>query len=815
MTANGTGTLAVTGDFSIQVGTVAINSCATLLLGNGGSTNGTANQVGAITDNGALVFAVSGAAGQSGVISGTGSVTLSAGTLTLSQANTYTGGTTVNSGAILAGTGTQASTITASSGSTLAPGISSSSTGILTVNNGVMFDSGSTFHVALNGTTAGSNYDQLNVIGSSSTVTGTTTLGGTVGYAPAHNASFTIMKTAAASGITATFKDGFGNTLGNGSTVNLAGYNFTINGLGSSAVTLTFQNATTQTTVTSSVDPSALGQSVKFTATVTSTYGSSVTPTGTVTFFDGSTFLGTGVLGGCCGALCTMTTSQLPGGTHTITAVYSGTINLAGNTSPAFNQTVNKATTSTALAAAPNPSVFGQSVVFTATVTSSAGTPTGTVTFDDGAASIGTGLLRGGRATFVTTSLSAASHPITVVYGSDTNFAASTAANLTQTVNQAGTMTTLTTSPIAPVFSQSATFTATVTPNSPGSGTPTGNVTFEDGGTSFGTGMLSDGTATLTTTALSLTVNMHSLSAVYAGDSNFTTSTSAPLNLAFKGAVKITNPGTQNSIEGGNVTLGLSASDSTSGVTIFYDATNLPPGLFVDPSTGVISGAVAIGDAAGGPYTTNVSASDGSFTDSTSFTWNVTSPISWSPAIANQTNNEGDTINLPAAGTDSITGSTLTYSAVGLPSGLEINTGSGLITGTVGLGDSAAGPYSVTVCASDNTYSASQNFTWTINDPLTITQTPDQTNDEGDSPSVTVSAQASRPLVFGATGLPSGLSIGSSSGIITGTVAPGAAANGPYSVTVAASDSTYTRQRNFQLDGQFPGCHRGPCGPVQ
>ena len=71
------------------------------------------------------------------------------------------------------------------------------------------------------------------------------------------------------------------------------------------------------------------------------------------------------------------------------------------------------------------------------------------------------------------------------------------------------------------------TFTATITPVSPGSGTPTGNVTFDDGSTVLGTVTLTSGTASLT--ASSLAVGTHSIKAVYAGDANFKTSTSAVL----------------------------------------------------------------------------------------------------------------------------------------------------------------------------------------------------------------------------------------------------------------------------------------------
>jgi hypothetical protein len=89
----------------------------------------------------------------------------------------------------------------------------------------------------------------------------------------------------------------------------------------------------------------------------------------------------------------------------------------------------------TALASSPNPSTVGQSVIFTATVSVNAGTPTGTVTFYDGATAIGTGPLSSGTATFSTASLSIGSHSITAVYGGDSNFATSKSSVLTQTVN--------------------------------------------------------------------------------------------------------------------------------------------------------------------------------------------------------------------------------------------------------------------------------------------------------------------------------------------------------------------------------------------
>src|SRR5262249_51922741 len=145
-----------------------------------------------------------------------------------------------------------------------------------------------------------------------------------------------------------------------------------------------------------SVNPSALGQSVTFTATVS---GLVVTPTGTVTFKDGSTTLGTGTLNGS--GQATFTTSALTVGSHSITAVYGGDLVYSASTSTPLTQNINANGSTTALISSLNPSIFGQAVLFTATVSSAGGTPTGNVTFKDGATTLGTGTLNGGgQATF-------------------------------------------------------------------------------------------------------------------------------------------------------------------------------------------------------------------------------------------------------------------------------------------------------------------------------------------------------------------------------------------------------------------------------
>ena len=289
---------------------------------------------------------------------------------------------------------------------------------------------------------------------------------------------------------------------------------------------ITVNSATTTTMLSSAVNPSVFGQSVTFTATVTATVG---TPTGTVTFKDGAITLGTASLSG---GQATFSTGSLSVAAHSMTAVYGGDSTYNVSTSVIFTQTVNKAGTTTGLSSSPNPTVFGQSVTFTATVnaaTPGAGTPTGTVTFKDGATTLGTAALSGGQATFSTSSLSVGSHAtITVAYGGDGNFNTSTSTNYTQTVNKSDTTTTLSPSPSPSVAGQPVGFTATVSAVAPGAGTRTGTVTFTiDGGSPTNVTVNASGQATLTN-ALA-TAGSHTISAAYNGDASFNGSAASDL----------------------------------------------------------------------------------------------------------------------------------------------------------------------------------------------------------------------------------------------------------------------------------------------
>jgi len=133
--------------------------------------------------------------------------------------------------------------------------------------------------------------------------------------------------------------------------------------------------------------------------------------------------------------------STLAAGTHSLTAVYSGSATLAASTSAVVTQIVNApavAATSTSLTSTPNPSTVGQAVTLSSTVTSAAGVPTGTVTFRDGATSLGVVTLVNGSASLTIgtpLTLAAGTHLLTAVYSGSATFAGSTSPVVTQTVN--------------------------------------------------------------------------------------------------------------------------------------------------------------------------------------------------------------------------------------------------------------------------------------------------------------------------------------------------------------------------------------------
>jgi hypothetical protein len=191
--------------------------------------------------------------------------------------------------------------------------------------------------------------------------------------------------------------------------------------------------AKTSTTITlaSSVNPSAPGQAITFSATV------HAGATGLITFLDGTTILGTGTINAAGAA--TFTTSTLTIGSHPVTASFGGDSAYSAATSAILTEVVGKIPTVTTIAVSAPAQLLHTGVTFTANVTAPSPNATGTVTFMEGTTILGTATLsaNGGvivtlttnaNAAFATTGLVTGPHQIVAVYSGDSTFAPSTSA---------------------------------------------------------------------------------------------------------------------------------------------------------------------------------------------------------------------------------------------------------------------------------------------------------------------------------------------------------------------------------------------------
>lgn len=255
-------------------------------------------------------------------------------------------------------------------------------------------------------------------------------------------------------------------------------------------------------------------------------------------------------------------------------------------------------------------------------------------------------------------------------------------------------------------------------------------------------------------------------------------------------------PGDQTDPEGTLASLQLIASDPD-GDDVTYGASGLPPGLAINPVTGLISG--DLGYDAAGLYPVTVSANDGTLTVTQSFTW-IVAHVNRSPllqAVEDRTDLENTQALLQLVGYDP-DGDFLNYAATGLPPGLAIDETTGLISGP--LDYESAGIYPVTVTVTDGMETATRVFMWTVspvNRPPFLEDPGNQAHAEGDD--IYLQLTASDPdldaLIYGATGLPDGLGIDSQTGLISGTLSYLSA--GPHQVSVSVSDGLLQHALTF------------------
>jgi autotransporter-associated beta strand protein len=558
------------------------------------------------------------------------------------------------------------------------------------------------------------------------------------------------------------------------------------------ATPLTVTTDSTSVAVSSSVASppgAAYGQSVTFTATVAANAPGGGTPTGVVTFKDTTTgvTLGNGTLtpsaGGATASFGT-TLGQLPLGNNTIVAVYAGDSHFTGNsTLLAPAQLVVQDGSSTAVTSSASPSVYGQAVTFTATVSAAApgaGNPTGNVTFSFGntTATVPLTTVSGvTRATYTTSAfgLSLGNDTITANYagGTGANFTNSSA-TFTQTVNQAATTTLVTASPTGGlVYGQSVTLTATVSAKSPGTGAPTGNVTFTDpdgdvlggGNATLSTNPLTGVTTASVVTTLAVGANQ-TISASYNGDPDFLGSAGTVRQSVSQDAV--------------TVAVTTSASPAVYGEPVTYTATITPkaPGsatpaaptgvvTFTDPA---LTGNITLGNAvlstnpATGVTTATFTTTDfqlplGNQTVTATYGGDLNFTGA-SAAVPEKVTQDGATVALGASANPSVVGQAVTFTATvaaaspgnGNPTG-NVTFTDVTATGNVTLGKGnltlSAGAETAAITTSAlplgnqtiiATYSGDTNFT-AANTTLSQSVTPTMTS--------TTVTEAGNPTVYG------------------------------------------------------------------
>ncbi len=513
-------------------GSTTINPNTIIQVGNGGNTGSLG--MGSVVDNGSLVYDTTGSQTLSN-LSGTGTLTQSTGSLTLTDPITYTGATTVNGGILTIDGNLGSSAITVNSGGTVT---GTGTVGHLTNAGGTVSLSGLHFLTATTLSLATSGSVSVN-----EPLTFNVSVAPLASLAGAATGTVELMEAGqsiplATGPLDSSGKATFNNvTFSQAATASLSAVyvptgNFVASTSSSLSVPVSLYAANGKLTSSDSAD--VYGESLTLTAAVSNAVGQSPAPSGSVTFYDGSTSLGTVTLSS---GMATQLVTSLAPGNHNLSFNYSGDSNFAAVTPLAtLAQTVSQDATTSTLAASPGSTIFGQNVTLTATVSANApgsGTPTGTVTFFDGTTSIGSATLAGGTATIVDASLIATIHSLSIQYSGDVDFKGGSSASIPQAVSPDTTNATLVSSANPSVFGQAVTLTATVAPGDPGpgSGYPTGTVTFDDGSSVLGSASLANGVASINVSALS--VAGHSITASFSPgstDPNFQASTSATLN---------------------------------------------------------------------------------------------------------------------------------------------------------------------------------------------------------------------------------------------------------------------------------------------
>jgi hypothetical protein len=193
-------------------------------------------------------------------------------------------------------------------------------------------------------------------------------------------------------------------------------------GANTASLTQVIKGYTTSASLTCLPNPIDIGNTARLTATVTSANG---TPTGSISFTDNGASLATQSL---TGGIASLTYTGSIAGTHNIIATYAPTGSFSAS-SASCSEVVNTLPTTSVLTVTPATSTYGSSITLTAAVFPATppgpSTPTGVVTFFNGASAIGTGTLAGGVANLALSSLPGGNDLLTCIYSGSSIYATS------------------------------------------------------------------------------------------------------------------------------------------------------------------------------------------------------------------------------------------------------------------------------------------------------------------------------------------------------------------------------------------------------
>jgi len=544
----------------------------------------------------------------------------------------------------------------------------------------------------------------------------------------------------------------------------------------SNVVLVTVAAAPTNTALSASSTTPAYGASVTFSATVTANGGSATS--GVVTFSSNGSAIGTGSVNN---GVATISLATLPSGADSIGASYGGTTSFAASSSTAVLVTVAAAPTNTVLSTSSTSPAFGSSVTFVATVTNGGSSATGgVVTFSSNGSAIGTGSINSnGVATISLATLPSGADSISASYGGTTSFAASASNTVLLTVAPATTTTTLTVSSASSSYGASVTFSATVTAN--GSPATNGVVTFHNGATTLGTGMMnSNGVASITLTTLP--IGNGSIFASYGGTSSFGASLSNVIGLTVAAAPTITvvNASSPSFAFGSSVTL--SATVDANGVGVTSGVVN-----FLNGGSPIGSGTVNNGVAAISLTTLPVGSNSitVSYTGTSNFAPSTSSAVTLTVSLDQTTTTLSASSTHPAFGSSAVFTASVENGSVTVTGGTVTFLDGGSAIGTGLINNGVATLNLTTLPVGSNLISASFVGTSSLSPsssaPVVVSVSPDATTTTLISSSagptfgssVTFTATVSNDSSPATSGVVTFLNGGSSIG--TGTVSGGVA----------------------------------------